>query len=472
MKQKVKIVARTVEAPVEGLVKDSVSFDKDVMRDEAIILSGKAAGICYMPDDYLSNGIQNEVTAKKRAAGNTKSGHYSVFEHAHFSFVIETSKAMAMVLNSTKLYSTSEKSGRYTSMNPETEIEKKYYEKWREKLTGIIKDTYGDSYTDKEAHKLALENARYFLSVFTPTVMMFTIPFNRVILLCEWLDKLSAIIEKSKDDCEICKKDKTNYNYYSRISKEAIELATAFRESLNLSKEEPILVDHKDIGINFYKYRSISSKKEFTKSVLNINHIDKLKLIQRENWIMDDMYSTIMPYSFACLAQEQRHRTLDYEIYTISEGLFYTPSILQNEEDKNEWKKDMNDMYNNSDVVCQGTLLWVNEKGSFENFYLKCKERVCMRAQKEIMDITVNQIKFFYSELNYYESLSFDERRKIHPFSDINKARLLSMIDIVQYKLHQSDDDILVLPRCMWKEYKCKEACTHVNYECTKNRLI
>lgn len=468
MKQKVKIVARTVEAPVDGLIKDSVSFDRDIMRDEAIILSGKAAGICYMPDDYLSNGIQNDVTAKKRAAGNTKSGHYSVFEHAHFSFVIETSKAMAMVLNSTKLYSTSEKSGRYTSMNPETDIEKKYYDKWTEKLTGIIKDTYGDNYTDKEAHKLALENARYFLSVFTPTVMMFTLPFNRVILLCEWLDKLSDIIEKSKDNCEICKEDKTNYNYYSRISREAVELAAAFRESLNLSKEEPILVDHKDIGINFYKYRSLSAKKEFIKSTLNLQHIDKLGLLVRNNWIIDNMYSYNAVYTFACLAQEQRHRTIDYTIYGICEGKFYTPSILQKEEDKKEWQSDMKDLYENSDVVCQGTLICVEEKGIFDNFYLKCKERVCMRAQKEIMDITVNQIKYFFNELKYFET----ERHNSHagiiePLDQLNKARLLSMIDT-----KSTEDEILVLPRCMWKEYKCKEACTHVSYECTKNRLI
>ena len=131
MKQKVTVVARTVEKPVDGEVKNNVFFTPDAMKNEAIVFSGKAAGICYMPDDYLSNGIQNDVTATKRAGGNTKSGHYSVFEHSHFSFVIETSKAMAMVLNSTKLYATSEKSGRYTSMNPETEIEKKYYEQFK-----------------------------------------------------------------------------------------------------------------------------------------------------------------------------------------------------------------------------------------------------------------------------------------------------------------------------------------------------
>ena len=51
------------------------------------IIAGKAAGICYMADDYLSDGIQDELKAIKRAIGTAKSGHYSVFEHGHLSLL-------------------------------------------------------------------------------------------------------------------------------------------------------------------------------------------------------------------------------------------------------------------------------------------------------------------------------------------------------------------------------------------------
>lgn len=460
MKQKVTVVARTVEAPIDSLVKNDVKFDTESMRNEAIILSGKAAGICYMPDDYLSNGIQNNKTAMKRAAGNTKSGHYSVFEHAHFSFIVETSKAMAMVLNSTKLYSTSEKSGRYTSMNPETAIEKKYYDKWTEKIVGIIKDTYGDSYTDKEAQKLALENARYFLSVFTPTVMMYTIPFSRVIMLCEWLDKMAAIIEEMINKNYIRHDEKTKFNYYSQLADEAIELAGAFRDSLGLLIDEPILVDHKDIGIKFFEPVYHYEREAFIKGSLhNYNHYS-YGYGKYENNIKNDMYSLLDIYSFACLAQEQRHRTIDYSIVNILENSFYIPSILTKKEDIDEWKADMKDMYDNSTVIPQATMCYVHESGSFDNFYLKCKERVCMRAQKEIMDVTVKQILFLYSFVkNNIDNNVFVD------MSPLNAARLYSMIE----KNRTKD---LVLPRCMWRGYKCKEVCSHMYHDCTKTRLI
>lgn len=466
MTPKVTVVARTVEAPIEGIVKNEVKFDTDSMRNEAIILSGKAAGICYMPDDYLSNGIQNDKTAKKRAAGNTKSGHYSVFEHAHFSFVVETSKAMAMVLNSTKLYSTSEKSGRYTSMNPETEIEKKYYDKWTEKITGIIKDTYGESYTDKEAHKLALENARYFLSVFTPTVMMFTVPFSRIILICEWLDNLANTIDEMIYKQIIRSSEKTKYNYFTRLSKEAVELSDAFRESLGLSAEEPILVDHKDIGIKFFEPVYEYEREAFICGCLHNYRCNNISYGKYRNDISNDMYSLYNTYSFACLAQEQRHRTIDYSIVNIMEESFYTPAILTKEEDIVEWKSDMKDMYLHSNVVPQATMCFVHESGSFDNFYLKCKERVCMRAQKEIMDITVEQIKFIYKETstNINNNVFLD-------LSPLNAARLYSMIE----KFGEDGvlcKDPLVLPRCMWRGYKCKEVCTHVKHDCTESRRI
>lgn len=462
MKQKVTVVARTVEKPVDGGAKNNVFFTPDAMRNEAIVFSGKAAGICYMPDDYLSNGIQNDVTAEKRAGGNTKSGHYSVFEHAHFSFVIETSKAMAMVLNSTKLYATSEKSGRYTSMNPETEIEKKYYEKWTEKLQGIIKDTYGNKYTDKEVEKLALENARYFLSVFTPTVMMFTVPFNRVILLCEWLDKMAKTINDMLDNNIINPHYKSRFNYFTQIAAEAKELADEFRIALNMDKENPILVDHKDIGIKFYNSVYEYERESFMNGCLhNYNKSEAITNVGT-NSLVSDMYSYYDTYSFACLAQEQRHRTIDYTIVNIMEETWFIPPILQKEEDIKEWNNDMKDMYDNSSVVCQAIKVYVHEQGLFENFYLKCKERVCMRAQKEIFDVTCKQIvNMFKFSWNNIKNNIFSE------LSPLNAARLKSMIDITN-----DPENPLVVPRCMWREYNCKEACKHVTFTCTRDRLL
>ena len=92
MKQEVRVVARTYEVP-EGETPEKLNAD-------LTLLSGKAAGVCYMPDDYFEDGVQNIDKALTRAAGNSKSGHHSVYDHGHITFVIKTNKMMCMILNS------------------------------------------------------------------------------------------------------------------------------------------------------------------------------------------------------------------------------------------------------------------------------------------------------------------------------------------------------------------------------------
>ena len=190
---KVSVIARTYEVPdgSKEVYKNILPHNPKLFKSDMKIFAGKSAGICYMPDTYLSEGIQNEEAAIKRSANNAKSGHYSVYEHGHVTFLIETNKMVAMVLNSMKLYSTSEKSARYTLMKPETELEEVMYNKWREKLKPVISAFYSDKKSEKDIEKLANENARYMISVFTPTVIEYTIPYNRAVLLCSWLNKLS-----------------------------------------------------------------------------------------------------------------------------------------------------------------------------------------------------------------------------------------------------------------------------------------
>ena len=154
MNHSVKIINRTVECENEDPYK---------LREDMCIIAGKAAGICYMDDNYLSEGIMDTEKALKRANMTAKSGHYSTYEHGHISFLIETSKIMAMVLNSLNLYSTSEKSGRYTTFTGESELEISMYNKWKSKFTRLIDICYSGRYTEKEVEKLSIENARYMI---------------------------------------------------------------------------------------------------------------------------------------------------------------------------------------------------------------------------------------------------------------------------------------------------------------------
>ena len=90
-----------------------------------------------------------------------------------------------MVLNNEKVYNTSEKSARYTKMEPLPQ-EKELYEKWIEIYAKQIAKEY-PQFDEKRVKKLAQENARYLISVFTPaTVMEYTVNFGQLNYIINW----------------------------------------------------------------------------------------------------------------------------------------------------------------------------------------------------------------------------------------------------------------------------------------------
>ena len=92
-------------------------------------------------------------------------------------------------------------------------------------------------------------------------------------------------------------------------------------------------------------------------------------------------YSTNYKVTFPELAQAQRHRTLYYEITIPEEKEYYVPIIIRNTELEKQWIEDMKSLETN---YPQGMLIEVNERGTAENFALKCMERLCGAAQLEI----------------------------------------------------------------------------------------
>ena len=97
-------------------------------KEEAVDFSGKSAGICYLPDTLETLFSESPEKTQRRATRNIKSGHHSVFGHPTYNLSLEgIPKILAMILNNEKMYNTSEKSARYTVMQP-SEQEKKLYE--------------------------------------------------------------------------------------------------------------------------------------------------------------------------------------------------------------------------------------------------------------------------------------------------------------------------------------------------------
>lgn len=314
-------------------------------KDEAVDFSGKSAGICYLPDTLETLFAEAPEKTQRRADGNIKSGHHSVFGHPTYNLSLEgIPKILAMILNNEKIYNTSEKSARYTHMEPSPQ-EKELYEKWIEIFKEQILTQY-PKFEDKRALKLAQENARYLISVFTPaTVMEYTVNFGQ----------LNYIINWAKD-----------YIKNAEENTFSIKLKETFKEFLAAMPDLEIEgLDSRNKNRNF----SLFAKRK------------------NRNEEFGENYSVTYLASFAQLAQAQRHRTLSYEMTLLDEPKYYVPPIIAGTNLEQEWLKDISSL---KEFFPQGMLVQVNERGTIENFVLKCMERLCGFSQLEIMQETKN----------------------------------------------------------------------------------
>lgn len=366
--------------------------DNDMKELQTFI--GKQAGICYMKDKYFGTYVEDPEKAFKRYNTVIQTGHHSIADHARITVLFEgISKIVAMVLNSVGDYNTSEKSGRYTEMVGNTEEEVRLYNKWLEIFTNRIKEEY-PNFNDKYINKLAMENARYILSVFTPaTTMSYTTSLRQFNYIIAWCERITSQVPR---------------NYFeSQLFKELIEL----RQSLiDAGLYTETIEEFKGRGFAFLARQSYN-KIIFCKDYYGDSYLMKYKA------------------TFAALAQEQRHRTLDY--FMDFNGIaadFYIPKIIRGTKYEKEWYDDMMSV---AHLIPQGTLVNVVETGNISNFILKCKERMCGRSQLEIMDLTIDALR------------KFEEKKELS----------YCMLDT----LHEHIEDGKLKMKC--NNLKCKEPC-------------
>lgn len=465
--QEVKVVARTFEVGNED--------NLEKRNSDLKILSGKAAGVCYMPDDYMEEGIQNVEKALARAEQTAKSGHHSVYDHGHITMVIKTNKMMAMILNSLGVYATSEKSARYTKMHPETELEMELYTKWQKKIQGFILNNYPDiddsmlntrfkklfvkkegtdtvaplirnrqfEQTDYEflkkynseldklkesdtlpSYKLAQENARYMISVFTPTVMEYTISFRQLFLTIDYLSELSINLSHASD------------NFSKKLSSSVVDLNIALAKVAG----EPVLHDGKNQYIRFLEAQHVGEMKSNENKEAHFEcYYDLEERLKGKQSYFGDSYTAVYSGSLAMLAQAQRHRTLRYtmRLQEAGEYGFYVPRIVKNANCEDEWLEDIKKV---SYCIPQGTMVRITEQGLVEDFVMKCKERMCGRAQLEVMAQTGNLVKDFYNNLS---NLSYMNQKLIKGIM-IQDERTIGLTPCA---------------RCQFKDFSCKEGC-------------
>ena len=373
--------------------KEDGTFDKK----EAIKLSGKIAGVCYDKEGF--EHLQNEPEEKtnRRINMTLNNGHHSVYDHINVSLNLQNiPKILAMVINNEHQYTTSEKSARYTPViRGENSIitakEEELYNKWVNIFKIKIKEKYGNIYNDSKIQKLAQENARYLVTVFMPTQMIYTTSLRQINYIASWM------IDYGFDK---------GFNLNTEFDEKLTDAMGEFVKELDrLNLLEPGLMKNE-------KHRKLSLFGE------NLN-------IKREYF--GDVYSTNYEGTFAQLAQAQRHRTLDYQMEFLKDKEYYVPPILDNVTLVEEWLADMNQVKN---VTPQGELVLINEMGKYEDFILKCKERLCTAAQLEIMEQTKFTLIKYKNMLNYYR----------HPLSK----------DIEKYTKGA---------RCTFPDFECSQDC-------------
>ena len=328
-----------------------LNSDGTFNKDEAIKLSGKIAGVCYDKEGFLHLENEPEEKTMRRVNLTLNSGHHSVYDHISISFNLQNiPKILAMVLNNEHQYTTSEKSARYTPVVRRddtiiSEEEEKLYNKWLDIFKIKIKSKYGNIYNDSKIKKLAQENARYLVTVFMPTEMIYSTSLRQINYIASWME-------------DYIKNANKNNNFEKKLSD---YMQDFINELDNLNVLEDGLLKNE-------KYRSLSMFGE---------DLDK-----KEEYF-GSVYSTLYKGSFAQYAQAHRHRTLDYQLEMLDEKEYFIPPIISDDKTLvDEWLCDIKKV---RDVTPQGELVLISEVGKYEDFILKCKERLCTGAQLEIM---------------------------------------------------------------------------------------
>jgi hypothetical protein len=315
------------------------------------------ARICYSEKDWdelLEEGFQ-----KGLVRGLIGRGHHSPFDHFVLNFYLDgPEKSLAMVFNNQGMYTTSEKSARYTVMSGIPKTQRFLYEKWDKWfLEGILRRFPEDEFpklyfrrkpTEKStAEKLAQENARYMTSVFTPTKMTHSLTWRQMNIVYHHFQDFIAEHGGGSDE------------FKSR-------LASAMQGFVDSKEIRKWVIDEAQV-----RMKGNIPLKFFRKPLQEV--------------FGEDVYSTNYDSSFASLAQLHRHRLVNY---SVSDGFqlgarrgFYIPRLVEAAGKNSEWLRDLESVAE-SDFP-QAQLLYVGERGFPDNLPARTEERECGLAQLE-----------------------------------------------------------------------------------------
>lgn len=433
----------------------STEASDSIDLEELKLFSGRNAGVCYLDGTWDSDKIQDDVKSLKRFYNVIDRGHHSIADHVKITVEFEgISKMLAIVLNSLQDYATSEKSGRYTSMRGSSEQECQLYDKWCSIFQKLVLEKYawyddeflankykrlvrhddfiikdGKLYdrrsvsikndlfnsllesADLPSKKIAQENARYMLSVFTrSTVMTYTTSLRQWNYIYDWCQKYMSQFTRDKeadefdsDEVALISKDlNMEASYFDKeLYKDISFLSDFIYDTLYV----PDLRDNKDrcfefltqssgvfnhpmMGYDLSCYEPDGYSNEFT-------YTDDTRSVDDYYGLV---YSTSYSASFVQIAQAERHRTLKYYMFFnpyCEVRDFFVPKILRGTSYEAEWLSDLDSV---KDLIPQAVKVCIVETGHISDFILKCEERLCGRAQWEIMHQTAVTARRFIED--------------------------------------------------------------------------
>lgn len=341
--------------------------DENSAMDSFRRLTGKAASVCYAEKCDINSLNMTQDEAESLCDKVISRGHTSVAEHYNVTLAFQgISKLLAMMLNSFQVYSTSERSGRYTLMTGNTQKEVALYSKWLSIFRKVIQEN-SPKINNNTLETRARENARYVLSVLThDTSMVYTTNVRQWNAVCNTLTRYAHFIENNLAEDE----------FYVSVKEDIEDLVHNIKNCVGYDKFLDDSIFCQDM---FCMFSNI--------------HMMRESVDDEDTECFSTSYTTEYLASYAQLAHIHRHRAIKYFVLSrLKTGNYYIPQILRGTELEAEWLQDLSSV---ADLVPQATLLTVRETGYIGDFFHKCDERICARVMLETMEQTVRTLKKF-----------------------------------------------------------------------------
>jgi len=312
---------------------------------------GKIEGIENNKDEIekLLNGDFD--TNLERADRCITNGHHNTFGHTHVTLSFkETPKIITMLLSNIKSCNISEKSARFTYMLASKD-EVELYNKWVNIFYQLARKK-NPSISEAEHKNIAVRNAEYIISVFSPIFsFVFTIDIKD---LNYFFFAAKNYIKKEKD------------TIWSVSVKRCLE-NFVFKTPKNLIIDG---LENEISHLSLFAQRQRSE--EFGENYSNNYLTSILQLSVAQHYNQSIAYEMFLPMDI-------KNRCSSAHIP------FFIPTLIRHNSFRDKWLADIASI---STKFPQGVIVHVNERGTLENFILKCRDCFCGNSQLEITEQT------------------------------------------------------------------------------------